>query len=228
MSPTWHFCPKPVHSGPRLCQHGWTYASPSEPPRCCHGAQGHAPSLCPCPAMGALIAEPPRVRAEAGPTRDTPGGLNAAPNHLRLTSRSLALHRDDGDTQLDDSTPILGGCTTHPRHHQPPAASPGAPQPRIPLRPTTQPHSPSIHHSTKRSSGPASDFFVEGMTTQYPRRLPKGDMSPNSLGWLWAKNKPGRAWRERANLDTVAAVTNSRQYACSWGTVAVAKILAAV
>lgn len=152
MSPMWHFCPKPVHGGPRLCQHGWTYASPSEPPRCCHGAQGHAPSLCPCPAMGALIAEPPRVRAEAGPTCDTPGGLNAAPNHLRLTSRGSALHRDDGDTQPDDSTPILGGRTTHPRHHQPPAASPGAPQPSA--SPSVPPPNPTAHPSITPPSAP--------------------------------------------------------------------------
>lgn len=119
------------------------------------------------------------------------------------------------------------------RHAPHPAAPPDPPSPSPTLPTPSQHPAPLLHPSgTARGHqpwgrGPPWDAFGAGGTPGTLGGRP-GAVPPNSLRWLWAENKPCRAWRERANLDTVAAVTNSRQYACSWGTVAVAKILAAV
>lgn len=167
-----------------------------------------------------------------------PNGISTAPNPLQVlrvqsctgvtvTPNQMATVLFLGTHYaLHPITNTLQHLPAHPTPHPAPSHHPNPhPEPSYHLNPHP------IHHLPIPTIPPTTSallaFSMAETNTQHPGWLP-GDMSPNRLCWLWAKNKPGRAWRERANLDTVAAVTNSRQYACSWGTVAVAKILAAL
>lgn len=90
------------------------------------------------------------------------------------------------------------------------SVSPQKPPQRPPMGPPTSPSLGAVLRGAPRGGVPA------------------GRGGPSTARWGGGQPADPAGLEERANLDTVAAVANSRQYACSWGTVAVAKILAAV